>query len=133
MNASPLQRAEFAAPPPAADQPGRRPVDLSDVSDTRLGRRPERTAESQPLASSLTSTFEVTEGAAVLAVWEDEGGPSVADPLERSDQRTSRGGIPNGLDWSAFSARFFRGRRRHDLEALKAYEAYRNRSETGTG
>ena len=31
------------------------------------------------------------------------------------------------LDWQAFSARFFPGRSRHDLQVLKAYEAYRNR------
>jgi len=30
------------------------------------------------------------------------------------------------LDWQAFSSRFFPGRGRHDLEVLKAYEAYRN-------
>jgi hypothetical protein len=30
------------------------------------------------------------------------------------------------LDWQAFSARFFPGRGRHDLQVLKAYEAYRN-------
>ena len=31
------------------------------------------------------------------------------------------------LDWSAFLARFFPNHRRHDLETLTAYEAYRNR------
>jgi hypothetical protein len=31
-----------------------------------------------------------------------------------------------GLDWSAFLARSFPGRHRHDFEALAAYEAYRN-------
>ena len=30
------------------------------------------------------------------------------------------------LDWSAFLARFFPNRRRHDLGALAAYESYRN-------
>jgi hypothetical protein len=30
------------------------------------------------------------------------------------------------LDWSAFLARFFPNRRRHDFEALAAYESYRN-------
>jgi hypothetical protein len=31
------------------------------------------------------------------------------------------------LDWQAFSSRFFPGRRgRHDMQVLKAYEAYRN-------
>jgi hypothetical protein len=37
--------------------------------------------------------------------------------------------IPDGLDWQTFSAAYFPGRRRHDLEALSAYGAYR-RSET---
>ena len=30
------------------------------------------------------------------------------------------------LAWQAFSSRFFPGRGRHDLEVLKAYEAYRH-------
>jgi hypothetical protein len=34
--------------------------------------------------------------------------------------------VPSGLDWSAFSARSFPRRRRHDLPFLKAYEGYRN-------
>ena len=33
------------------------------------------------------------------------------------------------LDWQAFTARYFPERRRHDLEALTAYAAYRR---TGT-
>jgi hypothetical protein len=36
------------------------------------------------------------------------------------------------LDWSAFSLRSFPSRRRHDFEALEAYEAYRNMLEQGT-
>jgi hypothetical protein len=31
----------------------------------------------------------------------------------------------DGLDWQAFSAAYFPERRRHDLEALTAYGAYR--------
>jgi len=30
------------------------------------------------------------------------------------------------LDWSSFLARFFSNRRRHDFQALAAYESYRN-------
>jgi hypothetical protein len=37
------------------------------------------------------------------------------------------GGVPHGLDWEAFSNRYFPGRRRHDLEALTAYDAYKQR------
>lgn len=33
--------------------------------------------------------------------------------------------VPDGLDWQAFSAAYFPGRRRHDLHALTAYGAYR--------
>lgn len=33
---------------------------------------------------------------------------------------------PERLEWSAFVARFFPNRRRHDSEALAAYEAFRN-------
>ncbi len=33
-----------------------------------------------------------------------------------------------GLEWTAFVARFFPGRRRHDIEALATYGAYRNAS-----
>jgi hypothetical protein len=33
--------------------------------------------------------------------------------------------LPGGLDWQAFSTRYFPGRHRHDLEALIAYGAYR--------
>ena len=37
-------------------------------------------------------------------------------------------GLPGRLDWTAFSARRFPGRRSHDFEVLKAYEAYENGS-----
>jgi hypothetical protein len=30
------------------------------------------------------------------------------------------------LDWDAFCVRYFRGRRRHDLEALASYAAYKD-------
>jgi hypothetical protein len=33
--------------------------------------------------------------------------------------------VPAGLDWAAFSAAYFPGRRRHDLKALAAYGAYK--------
>jgi len=38
----------------------------------------------------------------------------------------SREETPEGLDWQAFSAAYFPRRRRHDLEALVAYGAYRH-------
>ena len=46
----------------------------------------------------------------------------------RGRARTSRAGAPDGLEWQDFSARYFPGRRRHDLEALTAYGTYRCRS-----
>ncbi len=33
--------------------------------------------------------------------------------------------VPDGLEWQAFAAVYFPGRRRHDLDALTAYGAYR--------
>jgi hypothetical protein len=38
----------------------------------------------------------------------------------------------DGLDWQGFSARYFPGRRRHDLEALTAYRAYKEKAEKGS-
>ena len=34
-------------------------------------------------------------------------------------------GIGEKLEWDAFSARYFHGRKRHDLDAVAAYGAYR--------
>jgi hypothetical protein len=34
--------------------------------------------------------------------------------------------VPDGLDWDAFSTRHFPGRRRHDLDAISAYDAYQH-------
>jgi hypothetical protein len=39
---------------------------------------------------------------------------------------------PAGLDWQAFSTRNFPRRRRHDLEALRAYGAYKERADEGS-
>lgn len=49
--------------------------------------------------------------------WENEGGRYAT---------TDQTGAPAGLGWYAFFSRYFPGRRRHDLEALKAYETYRS-------
>jgi len=38
---------------------------------------------------------------------------------------------PGGLDWLEFSAAYFPGRRRHDLEALTAYSAYKHSRHAG--
>lgn len=57
--------------------------------------------------------------------WENEGGSySMTDELDLEVNGCEE--APAGLDWYAFLSRYFPGRRRHDLEALKAYEAYRS-------
>ena len=38
-----------------------------------------------------------------------------------------------GLDWLAFTAAYFPGRRRHDLEALTRYSAYKRSCDAGAG
>jgi hypothetical protein len=49
--------------------------------------------------------------------WENEGGR-----FSMSNENDTSA----GLEWDAFSTRYFPGKRRHNLEALKAYEAYRS-------
>ena len=41
----------------------------------------------------------------------------------------SADGVADVLDWDAFSTRYFPWRRRHDLEVLSSYAAYKNGSE----
>jgi hypothetical protein len=53
-------------------------------------------------------------------------GVPAAQPLLAPD-------VAEGLDWYAFSARYFRGRRRHDFEAVFGYAAYRNGREWRNG
>ena len=61
----------------------------------------------------------------------------VAEPRPAADRVasvvTSSAHPRAGLDWQAFSAACFPGRRRHDLEALTAYAAYRRSRAVGTG
>jgi hypothetical protein len=54
-------------------------------------------------------------GSATLQRWEDEGGRYSVDGADAAA----------ALDWTEFIGRYFPGRRRHDFEALTAYEAYR--------
>jgi hypothetical protein len=65
------------------------------------------------------------DGVPPIDIWENEGG-SYSDEPELTPDRVSREQPPAGLDWYAFLTVYFPGRRRHDLEALKAYEAYRS-------
>lgn len=55
--------------------------------------------------------------------------PSSPEPFRRSRRAASRmRHVRDGLDWQHFSHAYFPARRRHDLEALVAYAAYRRRS-----
>jgi hypothetical protein len=56
----------------------------------------------------------LNSGSATLQRWEDDGGRYSVD-----------GQAAAALDWTEFIGRYFPGRRRHDFEALTAYEAYR--------
>jgi hypothetical protein len=49
---------------------------------------------------------------------DDSRAPSTARPL-------SAGEAAEALDWQTFSGRYFPERRRHDLEAVSAYAAYK--------
>ena len=66
------------------------------------------------------------EAAFAASAWEDDGGRSDAEAPALAVPEATAPPIPEGLDWTTFSARFFPGRRRHDFQAVKAYEAYRN-------
>jgi hypothetical protein len=59
--------------------------------------------------------------------WENEGG-YIAEP-KLTDLGSEH--LPVGLGWYEFLAIRFPDARRHDLEALKAYEAYRSSGEAG--
>ena len=64
---------------------------------------------------------------APLQRWEDEGGHRSAD--DEPDYETGHAKRATaGLSWSEFLRHFFPDRRRHDLEALGAYAAYRSKS-----
>ena len=78
------------------------------------------------LVASKTAFSYRPESASAASAWEDDGGRSDADAPALAAPGTTALPIGEGLDWATFSARFFPGRRRHDFEAVKAYEAYRN-------
>ena len=72
------------------------------------------TKSSSPLRALVPAA---ADGGPSIQSWENEGGRnSIADETDAGA----------GLEWYAFSSRYFPGRRRHDLEALEAYEAYRS-------
>jgi hypothetical protein len=60
--------------------------------------------------------------------WENEGGRySITDKPEQQLDGCIEN-PPAGLEWYAFLSRYFPYRRRHDHQALKAYEAYRSKA-----
>jgi hypothetical protein len=73
-----------------------------------------RTESSRPPRALVTAA---ADGGPSVQNWENEGG------RHSTNNQTD---APAGLEWHAFSGHYFPGRRRHDLEALKAYEAYRS-------
>jgi hypothetical protein len=78
------------------------------------------------LVVSKTAFSYASEGQSAASAWDDDGGrPDTEAPALAVPEATAQP-IPEGLNWTTFSARFFPGRRRHDFEAVKAYEAYRN-------
>jgi hypothetical protein len=59
--------------------------------------------------------------------WENEGGYVVEAELTGLGPPR----LPAGLNWYEFLAARYPDARRHDFEALKAYEAYRSSGEAG--
>ena len=52
-----------------------------------------------------------------------------AKPRETGSRVTANESDPDsGLDWESFSARYFKGSRRHDLKAIVAYAKYKQSS-----
>lgn len=51
----------------------------------------------------------------------------MSSPLSRAGTAPGppAAGLGEKLDWDAFSARYFPGRKRHDLEAIAAYRAHK--------
>jgi hypothetical protein len=107
---------------------GRSPADAMNENAATNGRtgvskdarRPARRMRAPILADA-------GGGGAPLQRWEDEGGNfSMDDEPDIEADGSKR--APPGLNWAEFLNRYFPGRRRHDLRALKAYEAYRSES-----
>jgi hypothetical protein len=81
----------------------------------------------RPKREVVASRARTDGGVRPTDIWENEGGSySTADEPDRAPNGVSCDEPPAGLDWHAFSTHSFPGRRRHDLEAVKAYEAYRS-------
>jgi hypothetical protein len=60
--------------------------------------------------------------------WENEGGRYSMTDEPDQEVGSCTEVPPAGLEWYAFLSRYFPSRRRHNHQALKAYEAYRSRA-----
>jgi hypothetical protein len=85
-------------------------------------------AGGRPTAVRVPSRMERALGRAL----HDELASAREDPDEPEllAEPVPTAGIP--LDWEAFSARFYPGRGRHDLQAIVAYSTYRSSSGDAT-
>jgi hypothetical protein len=79
----------------------------------------------------MTHSLTATEEGRVAAerdrvAWNLPRSPVPAKPRASGDSADRDAADQQGLDWEGFRARYFPGRRRHDLEAITAYGAYRS-------
>jgi hypothetical protein len=77
---------------------------------------------------TMQATVRRNEG--VIGKWTDGLSRATGEAVVRDLRQFE--GLGNGLDWQRFSAAYFPGRRRHDLQALTAYSAYKRSRDTGT-
>ena len=94
------------------------PAGRTGVSSTSTGATGARRPDAMPVEPERRSSM-------------DPGRGPAADRV--ASGVTSSAHVPEGLDWQGFSAAYFPGKRRHDLEALTAYGAYRRSRDVGTG
>jgi hypothetical protein len=84
----------------------------------------------RPHHGKVNSLSMIATGEAIPSIhrWETEGGryTMTDEPNQEVDNCTED--PPAGLEWYAFLSRSFPYRRRHDHQALKAYEAYRSKA-----
>jgi hypothetical protein len=74
---------------------------------------------------SMIRTGEVSPS---IRRWENEGGRCSMTDEPDQEVGSCTEVPPAGLEWYAFLSRSFPYRRRHDHQALKAYEAYRSKA-----
>ena len=85
--------------------------------------RPHTASQKCSLASPVYEDRKADAAVSKSPASRDESKPAVPENVVSAAARDEE--KLAGLDWQAFSAAYFPGRRRHDLEALTAYGAYR--------